>query len=60
MAAAIQHPPLTAFLQSLETDAAAGTRNAFLSALGKKLVLAHIIPEEDFTKTGAASDADSS
>ena len=58
MAAATQHPPLTAFLQSLETDVAAGTRNAFLSALGKKLVLAHVIPEEDFAKTGAASDAD--
>ena len=56
--ALVQHPPLTAFLQHLETDVAPGTRNEFLSALGKKLVLAHIIPEEDFTKTGTPSDAD--
>ena len=38
----VEYVPLTAFLQSLDTDVAAGTRNAFLSALGRKLVLAHI------------------
>ena len=54
----VEYVPLTAFLHSLDTDVAAGTRNAFLSALGRKLVLAHIIPEEDFAKTGPPSDAD--
>ena len=44
----VEYVPLTAFLHSLDTDVAAGTRNAFLSALGRKLVLEHIIPEEDF------------
>jgi hypothetical protein len=38
----VEYVPLTAFLQSLDTDVAVGTRNAFLSALGRKLVLAHI------------------
>ena len=54
----VEYVPLTAFLHSLDTDVAVGTRNAFLSALGRKLVLAHIIPEEDFAKTGPPSDAD--
>ena len=58
MSASATHHPLTVFLQALESDIAAGTRNKFLAALGKKLVLAHIIPEEDFTKTGPPSDAD--
>ena len=52
------HPPLAAFLQSLNTDIAAGTSTSFLTALGRRLVLGHILQEKEFPKSGTPSPAD--
>ena len=35
--------PLAAFLQNLNTDIAAGTSTSFLTALGRRLVLGHVL-----------------
>ena len=58
MAAFQQHPPLVTFLQDLDTNTGVGATKEFLSALGRKLVVAQLIPEEEFAKTGAPSAAD--
>jgi hypothetical protein len=52
------HPPLAAFLQNLNTDIAAGTSTSFLTALGRRLVLGHVLGEKDFPKSGTPSPAD--
>ena len=52
------HPPLAAFLQNLNTDIAAGTSTSFLTALGRRLVLGHVLQEKEFPKSGTPSPAD--
>ena len=58
MAAFHAHGPLVAFLHDLDTNTAAGATKEFLAALGRKLVVAQLIPEEEFARTGAPSAAD--
>ena len=48
MAAFHAHGPLVAFLHDLDTNTAAGATKEFLAALGRKLVVAQLIPEEEF------------
>ena len=57
MAAFHAHGPLVAFLHDLDTNTAAGATKEFLAALGRKLVVAQLIPEEEFARTGAPSAA---
>ena len=58
MAAFHAHGPLVAFLHGLDANTAAGATKEFLAALGRKLVVAQLIPEEEFARTGAPSAAD--
>ena len=52
------HAPLTQFLARLNTDLGVGTSNEFLGATGRRLVAAHVLPEEEFSRTGQPSDSD--
>ena len=52
------HQPLLTFLAALNADIGAGTSVSFLTSLGRRLVLGHVLREQDFPKTGAPSPAD--
>ena len=53
-----QHVPLTQFLARLDTDLGAGTHSEFLAATGRRLVAGHVIPDEEFPRTGPPSASD--
>ena len=52
------HAPLTEFLARLNTDLGAGTGAEFLAATGRRLVAAHVLPEEEFSRQGQPNDSD--
>ena len=52
------HAPLSQFLGRLNTDLGAGTGGEFLAATGRRLVASHVLPEEEFCRTGQPSDSD--
>ena len=52
------HAPLTQFLARLNTDLGAGTGVEFLAATGRRLVAAHVLPEEEFSRQGQPNDSD--
>ena len=53
-----QHAPLTAFLAQADADVGPGTSHEFLASTGRRLVTGHIIPEEEFPRTGAPTSSD--
>ena len=52
------HAPLSQFLARLDTDLGAGTGGEFLAATGRRLVASHVLPEEEFARSGQPSDSD--
>ena len=53
-----QHAPLTTFLAQADADVGPGTSHEFLASTGRRLVTGHIIPEEEFPRTGAPTSSD--
>lgn len=53
-----QHAPLTQFLARLNTDLGDGTHSEFLAATGRRLVAGHVLPDEEFPRTGAPNASD--
>lgn len=54
----VVHQPLVVFMHDLETHIGAGTTTSFLTALGRRLVLGHVLAEKDFPKSGTPTPAD--
>eukprot|EP01043_Picozoa_sp_COSAG02_P018163 COSAG02_NODE_841_length_16613_cov_61.635703_9_plen_489_part_00 len=52
------HPPLLVFMNDLNTNLGPNASTTFLTALGRRLVLGHILPEKEFPKSGAPAPAD--
>ena len=53
-----QHAPLTAFLAQADADVGPGTSHEFLASTGRRLVTGHVLPEEEFPRTGTPNSSD--